>query len=103
MGNFERYIGIDYSGAQTSTSSLKGLRVYLAKGGEPPTEVSPPPSPRKYWTRTRAASRPQVSAAASQTFKPGKPRPGRQVSLECYVPYMPPNAANSVPTIVELV
>ena len=32
---------------------------------------------------TRAASRPQVSAAASQTFKPGKPRPGRKVSLEC--------------------
>jgi hypothetical protein len=27
---FERYIGIDYSGAATPTSSLKGLRVYLA-------------------------------------------------------------------------
>ena len=25
---FERYIGIDYSGAQTPKSSLKGLRVY---------------------------------------------------------------------------
>jgi hypothetical protein len=25
---FERYIGIDYSGAQTPASSLKGLRVY---------------------------------------------------------------------------
>jgi hypothetical protein len=26
--SFERYVGIGYSGAQTSTSSLKGLRVY---------------------------------------------------------------------------
>jgi hypothetical protein len=48
---FDRYIGIDYSGAQTPTSSLKGLRVYLANRIAPPAEVSPPPSPRKYWTR----------------------------------------------------
>jgi hypothetical protein len=27
---FARYIGIDYSGAETPNSSLKGLRVYLA-------------------------------------------------------------------------
>jgi hypothetical protein len=27
---FERYIGIDYSGAETPESSLKGLRVYAA-------------------------------------------------------------------------
>lgn len=45
------FIGIDYSGAQTPTSSLPGLRVYLAEGGDPPAEVLPPPSPRKYWTR----------------------------------------------------
>ncbi|MDP2432705.1 MAG: hypothetical protein Q8O33_11815, partial [Pseudomonadota bacterium] len=48
---FRRYIGIDYSGAQTPTSSLKGLRVYLAQGEAPAEEVPPPPSPRKYWTR----------------------------------------------------
>jgi hypothetical protein len=48
---FNRYIGIDYSGAQTPTASLKGLRVYLAEGDPPPAEVPPPPSPRKYWTR----------------------------------------------------
>ncbi len=51
MGHFERYIGIDYSGAETSTASLKGLRVYMADRGGPPAEVLPPPSPRKYWTR----------------------------------------------------
>jgi hypothetical protein len=27
---FERYIGIDYSGAETRESSLKRLRVYMA-------------------------------------------------------------------------
>ena len=47
---FERYIGIDYSGAKTPTSSLKGLRVYMADQTSQPIEVQPPPSPRKYWT-----------------------------------------------------
>jgi hypothetical protein len=48
---FERYIGIDYSGAQTPDSSLKGLRVFMADAVAHPLEVPPPPSPRKYWTR----------------------------------------------------
>ncbi len=48
---FDRYIGIDYSGAQTPSSSLKGLRVYTADPLTTPQEVEPPPSPRKYWTR----------------------------------------------------
>ncbi len=48
---FIRRIGIDYSGAETPNSSLKGLRVYLAEGEAPPVEVLPPLSSRKYWTR----------------------------------------------------
>lgn len=48
---FRRYIGIDYSGAQTPTASLRGLRVYMADQVSQPLEVFPPPSPRKYWTR----------------------------------------------------
>lgn len=48
---FDRYVGIDYSGAETPKASLKGLRVYLADGAAPASEVLPPPSPRKYWTR----------------------------------------------------
>jgi hypothetical protein len=48
---FDRYMGIDYSGAQTPSSSLKGLRVYAADRTRTPEEVLPPPSPRKYWTR----------------------------------------------------
>ena len=52
---FNRYIGIDYSGARTPTCSLKGLRVYVTDGTTPPEEVQPPPSPRKYWTRREVA------------------------------------------------
>jgi hypothetical protein len=44
MSAFERSIGIDYSGAETSTASLRGLRVYMAEGDTPPAEVPPPPS-----------------------------------------------------------
>jgi hypothetical protein len=51
MPLFARHVGIDYSGAQTPTASLKGLRVYLAEGDGPPHEVLPPPSLRKYWSR----------------------------------------------------
>jgi hypothetical protein len=51
MPAFARTIGIDYSGAQTPTASLKGLRVYLAEGDAPPAEVPPPPSLKKHWTR----------------------------------------------------
>ena len=50
-----RYIGIDYSGAQTPTTTLKGPRVYLADGDAAPGEVLPPPSLRKYWTRRGVA------------------------------------------------
>src|SRR6266540_5052892 len=52
---FDRYIGIDYSGAETPASSLRGLRVYRADPKASPVEVAPPPSPRKYWTRRGVA------------------------------------------------
>ena len=55
MPIFARYVGIDYPGAQTPTASLKGLRVYLAEGENPPAVVLPPPSQRKYWTRKGVA------------------------------------------------
>lgn len=51
MPLFERYFGIDYSGAETPASSLAGLRLYAATPGQPPIEIHPPPGPRKYWTR----------------------------------------------------
>jgi hypothetical protein len=55
MSAFERYIGIDYSGAETCESSLKGLRVYTADRANEPREVAPPASPRWYWTRKAIA------------------------------------------------
>ena len=55
MPFLDRYIGIDYSGAQTPTSSLKGLRVYMADRTLSSIEVQPPPSLRKYWTRPSIA------------------------------------------------
>ncbi len=48
---FDRYVGIDYSGATTPTSSLRGLRIYGATPETSPVEIPPPPSSRKYWTR----------------------------------------------------
>ena len=48
---FARYVGIDYSGAETPTAGLKGLRIYAADRASPHVEVIPPPGARKYWTR----------------------------------------------------
>jgi hypothetical protein len=55
MRRFVRYIGVDYSGAETARSSLKGLRVYCAVEDGEACEVMPPPSPRKYWSRREIA------------------------------------------------
>lgn len=55
MPSFRRYLGIDYSGAETPNRSLKGLRVYAATPADDPVEVPPPPSPRKYWSRRELA------------------------------------------------
>ena len=50
---FTRYLGLDYSGAQTPTSSLKGLRLYAATSENEcdPVEILPPCGAKKYWTR----------------------------------------------------
>lgn len=37
---FERYIGIDYSGAMTAESRCKGLRAYLAELDSEPQEIT---------------------------------------------------------------
>jgi len=36
---FQRYIGIDYSGAKTADSSCKGLRVFMAEDTGTPESV----------------------------------------------------------------
>ena len=55
MPAFTRYVGIDYSGAQAPSSSLKGLRVYVAHADQEPEEVLRPTSPRKFWARREVA------------------------------------------------
>lgn len=52
---WNRFIGIDYSGAGAPDSGQKGLRVYLATGEEPPQEVLPPAGRSKYWSRQGVA------------------------------------------------
>lgn len=53
MTAFNRYIGINYSGAETPDSGLATLRVCLAEGGAAPGEV---PSPdRRHWSRSDIA------------------------------------------------
>lgn len=49
MPRFERYIGIDYSGAKTANSRLAGLRVYRAEGDSGTEEIRPPDG--RHWTR----------------------------------------------------
>lgn len=51
MPQFQRYIGIDYSGAQTPVASLKGLRVYQSENIDSAHEIMPAPGARKYWSR----------------------------------------------------
>lgn len=51
MALFDRYVGIDYSGAQTPEASLSGLRIYLAEAANLPEEVPPGSGPKKYWTQ----------------------------------------------------
>ena len=51
MPQFLRYLGIDYSGAQTPTRSLPGIRVFSATPAQGPVEILPPPSSKKYFTR----------------------------------------------------
>jgi len=40
---FDRHIGIDYSGAKTPTSRLKGLQVFVASAGNLPGRVHAEP------------------------------------------------------------
>lgn len=46
-----RSINIFFLEGETSSASPKGLRVNMTKDGAAPVEMSPPPSPHKYWTQ----------------------------------------------------
>ena len=60
--NFDCYIGIDYSGAETPTSRLRGLQVYAARAGAADAQPWNSPTPsnngqRVNWTRREVAAR----------------------------------------------
>ena len=55
--NLNRFVGIDYSGAELPTSRLKGLQVYATADG-PPQRVRTPSAPegtRWNWSRQEVA------------------------------------------------
>lgn len=57
MARFERYIGIDYSGAGRPTEGLAGIRVYEAgTAGEPRQVRMVPERPRRHWHRAGLAN-----------------------------------------------
>ena len=51
---FERFVGIDYSGAETPTSRIKGLQVVVAAPNGEPRPVRPAP-PARNWSRQEVA------------------------------------------------
>lgn len=53
---FSRYVGIDYSGAATPESRLRGLRVYEASPETPAREVTPPGARPGQWSRREVAA-----------------------------------------------
>jgi hypothetical protein len=52
---FNRYIGIDYSGAQTPESRLKALQIYTASIDEEPQKISTHSEGAKNWSRLEIA------------------------------------------------
>lgn len=52
---FAKYVGIDYSGAQTPEAGLPGLRVYAATPRAAPRDVLPA-GPTRHWSRRGAAA-----------------------------------------------
>jgi len=53
---FNTYVGIDYSGAKTATSRLKGLRVFKATLDTEPIRVGSPSGKKLNWTRKEIAN-----------------------------------------------
>lgn len=52
---FQHYVGIDYSGAETPVSRLKGLQVFCATVNKEPTKMITPKGDRLNWTRSEIA------------------------------------------------
>lgn len=70
---FDLHIGIDYSGAQTPTSRLKGLQVYEAGDGPPERVLAVPEEGKTHWNwcRTEVANHLIVLAMDGMRFIAG--------------------------------
>lgn len=62
---FDIYMGIDYSGTQTPSSRLKGLKVYEASDGPPELTVAVPDEGRTHWNWTRSGIAQHIIAMAA--------------------------------------
>lgn len=63
---FQHYVGIDYFGAETPTSSLNGLPISSATQSDEADAVHPPPSPRKFLDPPR--SRPTAGCSTCMSI-----------------------------------
>lgn len=64
---FERYIGIDYSGARTPEARLKALQVYEATPDRKPEKTGPPVQGAKNWSRREVTQYCQTALQAGET------------------------------------
>lgn len=64
---FERYIGIDYSGAQTPEARLKALQVYEATPDRKPEKTGPLGQGAKNWSRREVTQYCQTALQAGET------------------------------------
>lgn len=55
MNIFQRYVGIDYSGAEAPVSRLRQLQVYAADSGAEPSQVRPYDRGARNWCRKEVA------------------------------------------------
>lgn len=68
---FDYYIGIDYSGAETATSRLRGLQMFMAEQGRGPIQVRTPAAPPGQvwnWSRNEMAHWLVELAEGGKTF-----------------------------------
>lgn len=70
---FQRWIGIDYSGAATPETRLPGLRAAVATPGQPPSPAEAPAAGRPGRPRRRNWTRRDLAAWLTETLADGVP------------------------------
>jgi hypothetical protein len=65
---FTRYFGIDYAGAQTPESRIKGLQVYESRNGGTPERIGTPPQAQRTGPASKVGSSVSVDEVFSRVF-----------------------------------